>query len=992
MSIDGRQKRIERMTRRKLNITPPNWYQSTLRIIAKTTASCAAVVLTMSLHAESLNQFRRYDVRSGMSSNTVKDILQDRRGYMWFATKDGLNRFNGKEFSVFCSSSTGDGLNIDAMCEHIDEDKLWIACPEGLYLFDCANEKYEEVRLDGAELKNVNCLRYDHSGNLWIGCNNGVYKYDCSCCHVTLYDSYTQYRETDGNTHEPLTIVKAIAVDGYGNVLVGHSAGLSKYIADNDCFGRNFCINPEEHHNAYNAVTAMCQTDMDKFLVGTQLGVVAEFNESTNSYRMLMPGESQSRQIVTARVFDFHHISGSRYYVGMDNGMYILDIHNGNWEECHNDISGQSTYKFASDRESGLWIGTYFCGVSFCPAMLYNINRYTDSGRPGSLKGTAVSEFCDDGNGHLYIGTENGGLSRFDIRKETFEDYTYLLSNNNIHALCLDGDYLYAGTFSKGIDRIDLRTKRVKNFCNNISDTTSLGNDFIYSILKASDGMIYVGTLAGMSVFNPRTERFHKVHELGNDFICDIAEDPQGNIWAACRQHGLWMLPKVRDKNDSNRTAERKWKHYQHDADNPKSLSEDRVLRIYIDEMERMWVCLEKEGICRYVAEDDSFVSYGIEEGLPYSIYYGILDDGTGNLWLSSNRGIVKYDPDTHTTQLYTYEDGMQSNQFNYRSSLKTSDGKMYFGGVSGFNSFYPSKLSSNTIKPRVCISSINVLYTGRNSHQAHIRPAGSSKSCKLPHNAVNIEINLDCLSYAAPSRNTFSWKMDGISSDWVSTKSNIVSFTGLKPGKHRFSARASNNDGVWSDAPTDLTIIVQPHPLFSWWAFTIYTLLLAAVGYGIYTLVSRRKKEKEEKKMIEAQIAFFNQIFNNVNTQSEEVVKEIVSNGDSDEKWTEQLNSIIRENLSNGDFTIEMLADKLYMSRTALQRKTRSMFGMSPNEYLRLVRLRAAAQLLETGKYRINEVCWMTGFNNFSYFTKVFTKKFGIRPKDYMTQHTTKG
>ena len=143
---------------------------------------------------------------------------------------------------------------------------------------------------------------------------------------------------------------------------------------------------------------------------------------------------------------------------------------------------------------------------------------------------------------------------------------------------------------------------------------------------------------------------------------------------------------------------------------------------------------------------------------------------------------------------------------------------------------------------------------------------------------------------------------------------------------------------------------------------------------------------------MIEAQIAFFNQIFNNVNTQSEEVVKEIVSNGDSDEKWTEQVNSIIRENLSNGDFTIEMLADKLYMSRTALQRKTRSMFGMSPNEYLRLVRLRAAAQLLETGKYRINEVCWMTGFNNFSYFTKVFTKKFGIRPKDYMTQHTTKG
>ena len=1000
------------------------------RILKAAIACTVFVAFIVPIHAESLSQFRRYDVRSGMSSNTVKDIIQDRKGYMWFATKDGLNRFNGKEFNVFCSSSTGNGLNIDALCEHNREDKIWIASPEGLYLFDCNDETCEEVKPDGKKLKNVNCLKYDLGGNLWIGCNDGVYRFDSSSGRTSFYSCHISNRETIESKNEPLTIVKAIAVDSFGNVLVGHTTGLSKYIADNDCFGRNYQINPDERNNDYNAVTAILQTDMDKFLIGTQMGAVAEFSESTNSYRLMMPNEMQSKQIATARVFDFHHIAGSRYYVGMDNGMCILDMHDGSWKQCNNDISGQSTYKFASDKENGLWIGTYFCGANFCPAMLYKINRYTDSGRPGSLKGTAVSEFCDDGKGHLWIGTENGGLSRFDIRKETFEDYTNLLSYNNIHALYLDGDKLYVGTFSKGLDCLDLKTKRVKNFSNDRSDSTTLCNDFIYAIHKASDGMIYVGTLAGMSIFDPRTQKFKKVKELNNSFICDILEDGEGNIWAADRQQGLWMLPHQKNEN---------WKHYCHDADNPKSLPDNYILRIYMDETERLWFCTEKKGICRYVPEDDSFVSYGIEQGLPYSIYYGILDDGTGNLWLSSNRGIVKYNPDTQKTQLYTYEDGMQSNQFNYRSSLKTADGKMYFGGVSGFNSFYPSRLSPNTVKPSVCISSVNVLYTGRNSGQTRIKPVsygisdmnGNSvkkdgsmngnnwdnrnsynggyrnsyngsyrnsynggyrnsdhgNTIKLPHNAVSIEIHLDCLSYAAPARNLFSWKMDGISSDWIVTKSNVVTFSSLKPGKHRFSARASNNDGVWSDDLANLTIIVKPHPLLSWWAFTIYIFILAAVGYGLYRMVARRKKEKEEKKMIEAKIAFFNQIFNNVNAQSEEAVKEIVSNGDSDEKWTDQLNTIIRENLSNGDFTIEMLADKLYMSRTALQRKTKSMFGMSPNEYLRIVRLRAAAQLLETGKYRINEVCWMTGFNNFSYFTKVFTKMFGIRPKDYMTQ-----
>ena len=932
------------------------------------------VLSALPLRSEPHNRFRRYDVRNGLSNSTVKDILQDREGYIWLATRDGLNRFNGTGFRTFCSSSGGDCLNIDAICLHPYENKIWIGSSDGLYLFDCADESCRRVDFGDRELKNVNCLHCDKWGNLWAGCNDGIYKFNINGSGIARYNSSTPPRGEE----ETLTNVLCIASDGYGNILAGHSGGICKYSGEDDSFGRTYPPSGEGRGAESNSVTAIRRIDADRFLVGTKTGTVAEFSESADKFRDFTPAGLPGDDGVSARVHDFHPAGGGKYYVGTDSGMYFLDLNDGSWSRCDNEIARESIYRFARDSEDGLWIGTYFCGANYRPLLLENIDCFTDDGTRGSLRGTAVSELCADGKGNVWIATENGGLNRFNIRTKTFTDFS-ALSHNNIHALCLDGGRLWIGTFSKGLDCLDLNTMRISKRSHNPGDSTSLCSDFVYSLLKSSDGGIYVGTLSGLCIMDPRTGRFRRVSELGVCFIGDLGEDSSGNIWAADRNLGLHKLEKESGE----------WVHYRSDEDDPYSLPDNHLTRICTDGTGRIWLCTEKGGICRYEPGIDGFIRYGAAEGLPPSVYYGLLDDGMGNLWLSSNRGIIKYNPATHESRQYTTEDGLQSNQFNWRSSLKTADGRMYFGGVNGFNSFYPTGLVPNKVKPRVRISSVTARYSGTAGAAPGESGGGgkldiSSGVIRLPHNTISVDIGIDCLSYAAPSRNAIAWKMEGVSSDWVTSGSGTISLSNLRPGKHRFMARGGNNDGLWSDDCATVCLLVAPHPLLSLWAIAFYSLAAAGAIASVFRLRRRRKAERRRQRAAEAKIEFFNQLFNSVKINSEEAAKSASSAPDNDAKWMEKLNGIISDNLSNGEFNVDMLAEQMSVSRSFLQRKMKAILGMTPNDYVKLVRLKAASQLLSSGQYRVNEVCWMSGFNNVSYFTKCFYRQFGILPKDW--------
>lgn len=809
------------------------------------------LLLAIVLPGSAINPYRRYDAKNGLSDNSVKDICQDGKGYMWFATKDGFNRFNGYRFDVYGSSLSGEHLNIDVIRPHADGVRIWLGCTEALMLFDPHSEsltRFDAHSSEGVEIPNCNCLLYDLLGDLWIGTDVGLFRWDERIGRLFHYN----LEDRSGGTCQ---YIQTIFEDNAGEIWVGTAVGLYRYHRRSDSFGKNAMPKPESSLSGDNKVTAIVQADEGRLLIGMQNGYLGQFDIAANRFTEFPAFDADGNKLEVTRIHTIFRRFMNRFMVGSDSGFFFLDLTDGTWSVSGDDLADESIYRCFRDREGGIWIGTYFCGVNYLSPRQDEILWYYDDGRPESLDGNAVSQFCEDSRGNLWIATENGGLNHFDLRNRKFTNHT-AKSHNNLHALCIDGDDLWIGTFSKGLDRMDLRTGKVVNYRNIPGDSTSLCNDYVYVVFKAADGTLYVGTMAGMCTLDQRRDRFSKVGITANSFIYDIAEDSEGTIWIASKVSGIYRY--------SPRNAS--WKNYRHNVQDPRSPADDKYIRVYVDTGGQVWFCGESAGICRYDPSTDGFENFGVADNLPNGIYYGLLDDNAGNLWLSSNQGIIKYNPQLRTCVRYTTEDGLQSNQFNFRSSHKTRNGLFFFGGINGFNFFSPFNISMNKVKPEVMISSVSIHRADRFSVSSEQVPIPDGE-LKVSSKTISVDVNFECLSYVAPGQNRYAWKLDGLSSDWVHTDQHSVSFMKLPAGRYVFRVRGCNNDGYWSETTRNLVITVQPHPLASPLAKSVYLVLFLLLVGGVVRVILRRQDEKREKELIQAKMTFFTQVAHEVKT-----------------------------------------------------------------------------------------------------------------------------
>ena len=832
--------------------------------------------------AESGNEYRKYDVRSGLSNNSVKSIVQDRNGYIWLATKDGLNRFNSKEFEAFCSSSSGHGLNIDGICMHLSRNAIWIGSTEGLYLFDAVRDSAYAVDPGGRHIQNCNCICYDKDSCLWIGSNNGLYRFNERKGEIRLYQTCADPERTQIRT------VKSVYVDETRNIYAGMESGLIRYIPEIDDFDEPCQIRSGICQNGDNTVTAMLQRTRRQLLAGSQNGLVGMFDTKSNTFKELTPKDVNGSVISLSRIHSIFKKSSSEILFATDSGLLVFNPVTGLWSKAKGPLGSESVYAFCEDREKGLWIGTYFYGASYQSAIQSKISWF--------LPGYAVSEFCEDPSGNLWIATENGGLRYFNTATSTMEEKK-VRTHDNIHSLLQDGEYLWIGTFSKGLDRLDTRTGKITNYSNIPSDNTSLSNDYVYSILRASDGRIYVGTMAGLNILDERSGRFTRVKELDDMFIGDLAEDNQGNIWVPTRDFGIFMYS----------SKDKKWTCFKPQDTRTDMPADMKYTRVYVGENGTVWFCGERKGITKYDPETGRFTNYGSAEGLPDSIYYGVLEDGSGNLWLSSNIGIIRYNPTSHYISTYSAEDGLQSSQFNYRSSLRTSDGTMYFGGVNGFNAFNPFDLPKNTVRPGAVIPSIDIYDIAPGSKTMTKRKLHPDGPVRLPYKTASFDINVDCLSFSSPAHNSFSWQMKGLNNSWINTNSPRVSFARLSPGKYTFIARAKNNNGYWSEEAASQTIIITPPAYLTLWAKILYLLTGIAIIYGVGRLVHRRQLERRQKEMNEEKMNFFTQVAHEIKTPLS-LVKSPMEDILERKQWDEDTESDLNIMKKNIDRLLELV------------------------------------------------------------------------------------
>ncbi|NDV58256.1 hybrid sensor histidine kinase/response regulator transcription factor [Bacteroides sp. 519] len=856
--------------------------------------------------------FKRTQVDEGLSENTVYCILQDSKGFLWFGTKDGLNRYDGAGFRTFRNKVNDPGSlgnNFIRSIVQTNDETFYIGTDVGLYVMNPDNETF--IRLNGETLSSaITSLYIDKQQNIWIGTlHQGIYYYNTQTRELRQVE-VVRYNLDN-------TAIWNIYGDRSGTMWVGTRLGLLRYNSNIDKL--EAVENLFSPLNTEHEVLTMLEDKKGNLWLGTWLNGIRCYNKQSYDNVTYLGLQDSSYYVTHVRAL-FQYTDNS-LLVGSDDGLYLFDTdqltsRRIDIPQSKSSLSDQNVYSIAQDKEGGIWIGTYFGGINYLNVSLQPIETYYSDISSGMLSGKAVSQFCEDKEGNMWIATEDGGVNYFNVKSKQITQ-PIKTSYHNTHALLLDGDNLWIGTFSRGIDIYNTRTHKLINLRNNAGDASSLNDDCVFSLYKTRSGDIYAGTPAGLNKYNQDTGTFQRIHEV-NGFVYDMKEDDTGDLWIASYGKGVIRY----------NVSTASWINYSTilPPDNP--VVDSKLTHVYIDSRKRLIFSSEGRGIFLYNHQTDSFTNISEADGLPNSVVYGVLDDIFGNLWLSCNKGIVNFDIENPAAcRLYTKEDGLQSNQFNYKSCHKTRDGKFYFGGINGFNCFYPQDLTAiqNQVIPSVEITHLKLLSNTDPELETEIQTQINKKQkIVLPHTNSSFTISYVSLSYPSQLKNEYAYMLEGADNKWIYAGNNKnVTYVNLPQGNYLFKVKASNNSGVWNETGSCIEIEILP-PF--WWSLSariLYLLLFILFAYFLFSFYWNKNKEKQKRDLetfkaeqetlaFKSKIDFFTNIAHEIRTPVSLIkapLEEVILLGEGG-KETKQNLSIIERNCNRLNVLINQLLD----------------------------------------------------------------------------------
>lgn len=563
-----------------------------------------------------------------------------------------------------------------------------------------------------------------------------------------------------------------------------------------------------------------------------------------------------------------------------------------------------------------------------------------------------------DSDSNLWIATEDNGLARQDAHTGAFTYYgpSNGLSDYNLHALLSLGSDLWIGTLTNGIDRLDTSSGRIVHYGSDMG----LTDPGVFSLESNDAGDIYAGTFSGIFVKPHDSPNFKRMPSPRVGYVYDLCVDHSGCLWIGTYGNGLYSYnPRLRI-----------WKHYLHHPHVASSLPSDKVICIYCTRQDgTLWVGTEGGGAARLNEEADTFTRLCERNGLPNNVVYGILDDDAGNIWVSTNHGLACLRHGSHPVITFGANSGLQSDQFNYRSSLRSTSGEsLYFGGICGFNVITPGAIPF-----------------GRKGSQPRITSHRHPLTVAYGNN--NVCITFSAMDYAFPEKYNYQYRLRGLSDDWRDCgNETTLNLANLPDGHYNVEVRARAPEGTWSDPSLPLALTVTPPPYRSSMAYMLYLLLGAAMLWVLirYLLGKNNRRHSREiseiedrraRELYDKQLAYFR------------VIADEFAQPDGADNIQQQFRRIIETNMANPEFDMRTMASMLHLSYSGMHRRVKEFSGLSPNEYLRAFRLKRAAALLADGNHKIQEVCYLTGFNTPSYFTKCFQGQFGVTPKEFVAR-----
>jgi ligand-binding sensor domain-containing protein/signal transduction histidine kinase/DNA-binding response OmpR family regulator len=810
--------------------------------------------------------FKHYQVENGLSNNTVYCSLQDSRGFLWLGTKDGLNRFDGYTFKVFRHNPNDKYSISDNIVHALSLDSIgniWVGTDKGLEKYNANLENFTRINTAGS--KAVRSIKIDKNNNCWFVAGTSLNKYDCSSGKVTNYGPAQHFEATS------ITL-------SCGKVWVSSSNGtLEKLNATTNSFTS---YNVFKHSNwvASNFIEKIYSVDDVKILIGTTSQGVKEFDCLKGNYTDLLTYNDDHTEIF---VRDFLKYNDNQYWIATESGIYIYDLKDGSVKRLQkndNDqysLSDNAVYTLYKDREGGVWAGTYFGGLNYYSQQYSVFNKFYPS-LGHSLKGNVVREICKDMYGNMWFGTEDNGLNKLSPDKKSWTHYcpngNNGLSNRNIHGLIPHGKELFVGTFDRGLNVMDIAAGKVNRIYLASKESDKLRSNFIIGFCKTRSGLILTATSNGLYKYLEKSKDFTLVDKVPvHAFIYAIMEDHRSTVWLGMVNDGLYCYNPDNEKGYKIRFKGA-----------AKALLNTTINGLFEDSNHKLWLATDGLGLWEYNVQTGSCRSYNLNNGFPSNHVYKILEDRNKNIWISTSHGLVCLNLADGKQKIYTQENGLLSNQFNYNSAYQDDDGTMYFGCLKGLVSFKPSAFKQSNI-------SYPVYITGFQVHNKEIAVKGResllsksivvTKQIKLKYDQSSFSIDFAALNFSSAEMTRYKYMMRGLDKGWTELKQNRkVYFTQLSPGHYTFIIKAANSNGQWDSASTTLDIDIAPPIWKSVYAYLLYCILTVV---GIYLLLKRyhhktlQKNERlieqlehdKEKQIYAAKIEFFTNVAHEIRT-----------------------------------------------------------------------------------------------------------------------------
>ena len=786
------------------------------------------IIFAGNTSAQNNIRFNHLTVEDGLSQSAVTCILQDRKGFMWFGTQDGLNRYDGYNFKIFKNDPADSTTLSDNFIFSIYEDSLanlYIETQSGkFHKYFPAKETFsvvikDSVNLSRANYNTVGAFFEEPSGVKWTG---GLSK-SIGLIREDVIGGITEFKH---NQADPFSLsddkVYSIFKDRRGNLWVGTGNGLDRFDEKTEKFF-HFRNNPGDPNSITdNWVWPIYEDAKGNLWIGTVRGGLCRYDYQTNSF------------------FNYKNDPADPTSL---NDNFIFSIY--------------------QDRSGVIWIGTNTGGLNYFHPSTQAFEHYISKpGNENSLSANEILSLFADSQGNYWIGTRGSGLDKFNYAKRKFLNYSSIpsgqnsLSTNSIQVIYQDkSGILWLGNFSGGLDAYNPLTGEFKHYKNNPLDSTSLSDNRIMSVIEDKDGFIWIGTYGGgLNKLNTKTDKITRYQfnesdksSISSNGAWSIIEDKDGKLWIGTFGGGINIFDKKYQT----------FIHLRNNSGDNTSLSDDNVIRIFEDTKGDIWIGTTK-GLNKYIKANNTFKSYREKDGLANDFVYGILEDDSGNLWLSTNNGLSKFNPEKEAFNNFYYSDGLQGNEFNQNAFAKdVKTGRLLFGGINGVNIFHPDSIIENKYIPPVIFTDFLRYNTDDEEGKPIIEKGISERNgITLTYKDNIITLSFSALNFNNSFKNQYRYKLEGFNENWIQLGNNrTVTFTNLSPGEYNLKVIGSNNDGLWNEQGANLSIEVLP----PWWrtniAYIFYGITFISVLYVIRRFEINRREQKARVRESELRI-----------------------------------------------------------------------------------------------------------------------------------------